>query len=91
MTFQGQRFLIYGMIHVYLAVYNLLLLVGLVAALPFIWREVKPDRKSAGDWKERIAVYGRETVEHLQKQKNIWLHTVSIGEFLSITPLIDRL
>jgi 3-deoxy-D-manno-octulosonic-acid transferase len=79
------------MFYIYLAVYNLLLALSVVVSLPFIWRKVKPDRKFPGDWKERISVYDRKTLERLKKQKNIWLHTVSIGEFLSVTPLIEKL
>jgi len=90
LTFEGRRLLIYGM-GIYLILYNAFFLLVLAAALPFIWRDIRPDRKFPGKWKERFAIYDDATCEKLWKQKNIWFHTVSIGEFLSVTPLIDRL
>ena len=74
-----------------LILYNFLLLISLGLSLPFIWRKIKPDREFPYGLRERLAIYDRATSEKLQKQKNIWIHTVSIGEFLSITPLIKRL
>ncbi len=79
------------MIYLYLAVYNILLLASLLVSLPFIWRKVKPDKNFPGDWKERIAVYDKKTCKKMQERKNVWMHTVSIGEFLSVTPLMERL
>ncbi len=79
------------MIYLYLVIYNILLFASLLASLPFIWRKVRPDKNFPGDWRERIAVYGRNTCGKLQDRRNIWVHTVSIGEFLSVTPLIERL
>lgn len=79
------------MFYIYLIVYNVLLALSVVISLPFIWRKVKPDKNLPGRWKERLAVYDKDTAEKLVKQKNVWLHTVSIGEFLSVTPLIEQL
>jgi len=79
------------MIYLYLAIYNILLFASLLVSLPFIWRKVRPDKKFPGDWKERLAVYDRKTCDKLREKKNIWIHTVSIGEFLSVTPLMERL
>lgn len=63
----------------------------MLLTLPLIWKRIKPDKKYPGDWKERFAVYDKDTAAQLGKQKNIWIHTVSIGEFLSVTPLIKEL
>jgi 3-deoxy-D-manno-octulosonic-acid transferase len=79
------------MLYTYLAVYNLLLALSVIVSLPFIWRRVRPDREFPGGWRERLALYDKATSEKLLKQKNIWLHTVSIGEFLSVIPLIEKL
>ncbi len=79
------------MFYICLVGYNILLALSVVVSLPFIWRKVKPDREFPGRWKERLAVYDRKTEERLQERKNIWMHTVSIGEFLSVTPLIEQL
>ncbi|MBN1444904.1 MAG: hypothetical protein JW957_02205 [Candidatus Omnitrophica bacterium] len=79
------------MIYIYLAVYNILLVLSCIVSLPFIWRKVRPERNFPGDWKERIAVYDKKTCKKLRERKNIWMHTVSIGEFLSVTPLMERL
>ncbi|MCX8082297.1 MAG: hypothetical protein N3D17_02710 [bacterium] len=76
---------------IYLIIYNFLLAVSSILSLPFIWRRIKPDREFPSGLKERLGIYDRETIKQLKKQKNIWIHTVSIGEFLSITPLIKRL
>jgi 3-deoxy-D-manno-octulosonic-acid transferase len=76
---------------VMLILYNFFLLISIGISLPFIWRKIKPDREFPYGLKERLAIYERETLEKLQRKKNIWIHTVSIGEFLSITPLIKRL
>ncbi len=79
------------MFYIHLVTYNILLAVSVIISLPFIWRRVRPDREFPEGWRERLALYDKETAEKLQKQKNIWLHTVSIGEFLSVTPLIEQL
>lgn len=79
------------MFYLYLTVYNVLLVLFIVVSLPFIWQKVKPDREFPGKWRERLAVYDRPTLKKLRKQKNVWIHTVSIGEFLSVTPLIKKL
>ncbi|MDD3726307.1 MAG: glycosyltransferase N-terminal domain-containing protein [Candidatus Ratteibacteria bacterium] len=76
---------------IYLGLYNFLLLVSLILSLPFIWKKIRPDSEFSTGLKERLGIYDRETVEKLKRQKNIWIHTVSIGEFLSITPLIEHL
>lgn len=79
------------MFYIYLIAYNVLLAISVVISLPFIWRKVRPDREFPGRWKERLAVYDGKTEERLQARKNVWMHTVSIGEFLSVTPLIEQL
>jgi len=73
------------------AIYNLLLFFSFILSLPFIWKGIRPDKNFPDCLKERFAIYNRNTVRQLKKQKNIWIHTASIGEFLSITPLIKRL
>lgn len=73
------------------AVYNLLLLIAFVISLPFIWKGIKPDKNFPDSLKERFAIYDSSVVEYLKRQKNIWIHTSSIGEFLSTLPLIKHL
>lgn len=75
----------------YLFIYNILLLLSLLLSLPFIWKKIKPDTEFPSGFKERLGIYDKTTTEKLKKQKNIWIHTVSIGEFLSITPLIKKI
>ncbi|MCM8830454.1 MAG: hypothetical protein NC824_05600, partial [Candidatus Omnitrophica bacterium] len=59
--------------------------------LPFIWKDIKSDKNFPNCLEERLGIYDEEIKEEFKKQKNIWIHTVSIGEFLSITPLLKRL
>jgi len=75
----------------YLIAYNCLLLVSVIVSAPFIWRKIRPDAEFPDGLKERLGIYDRKISEQLRSQKNLWIHTVSIGEFLSITPLIQRL
>jgi len=74
-----------------LGFYNVVLFFSLVLSFPFVWKRIKPDKKFPGDWKERFAFYGRDVSARLKKKKNVWIHTVSIGEFLSVNPLISEL
>lgn len=74
-----------------LILYNFLLLISIILFLPFIWKEIRPDKEFPECLKERLAIHNRKKVEQLQAQNNIWIHTSSIGEFMSITPLIQRL
>jgi|LSQX01.3.fsa_nt_gb 3-deoxy-D-manno-octulosonic-acid transferase len=77
--------------NIYLALYNSILLFLLMIAFPFVWRRIKPDKEFPGDWKERFGVYNREVCVRMKQSKNVWIHTVSIGEFLSVNPLIKEL
>jgi len=79
------------MVSIYLFFYNFLLAAVILITFPFAWRRIRPDIKFPGDWKERFAIYGKEVVSRLSKRKNVWIHTVSIGEFLSVNPLISEL
>lgn len=79
------------MINAYLFLYNLLLFTILLLAFPLAWKKVRPDGKFPGDWKERLAVYGKERSLRMKERRNVWIHTVSIGEFLSVVPLVSEL
>lgn len=73
----------------YFLIYDLVFFTVLLLFFPFIWRRIKPEKGYPGNWIERFGIYGKR----LKKtgRKRIWLHTVSVGEFLSITPLIEKL
>ena len=79
------------MLFIYLFFYNIVLFTFILLTFPFIWKRIRPDKDFPGDWKERFAIYTREISTRMKKQKNVWIHTVSIGEFLSVNPLIEQL
>lgn len=79
------------MLNIFLFGYNIILLIFLILTFPFVWKRIKPDIKYPGDWKERFGIYKKDVVAQMKKKKNIWIHTVSIGEFLSVLPLISNL
>jgi len=74
-----------------LILYDNLLIFFLILFFPFIYKRIRNEKGFYGDWKERIGIYERKLIEDLKKEKNIWIHTVSIGEFLTILPLIEKL
>jgi len=39
----------------------------------------------------RLGIYPEELRKKLTKRKNIWVHAVSVGEVMAISPLLDRL
>jgi 3-deoxy-D-manno-octulosonic-acid transferase len=51
------------------------------------WKKLKPGTNMPGAWKERFGIYPSS----LSSQKTIWFHAVSIGEILSILPLLIEL
>lgn len=71
--------------------YDLLIFLILILFFPFIWKKIRPEKNFEYPWQERFGIYERQIVEKLKRKKNIWIHTVSIGEFLSIIPLIEEL
>lgn len=79
------------MIQFFIFIYDFFLFLFLLISFPFIWKRIKNEKDFYGDWKERIGIYKKEFVINLKKRKNIWIHTVSIGEFLSVIPLINGL
>jgi len=64
----------------YFLIYDIVFLIVLLLFFPFIWKRIRQEKNSSGDWKERFGIYGKKLK-----------HTVSVGEFLSITPLIEKL
>jgi 3-deoxy-D-manno-octulosonic-acid transferase len=74
-----------------LILYDILLVLFLVLFFPSIYKRIRNEKGFYGDWKERLGIYERELIEDLKREKNIWIHTVSIGEFLTISPLIEKL
>lgn len=69
--------------------YSLVLSLLFLALLPYFVYQAWRHRKYAGSFKERM---GR-LPESLRNdgRKTIWVHAVSVGEFLAARPLIDRL
>ena len=76
---------------IYFILYDLVFSLFLVLFFPVLWRRIKPDREYPGDWRERFGIYSAEKKKFLKKKKNIWFQTVSVGELLSITPLLKFL
>ncbi|RKY29933.1 MAG: hypothetical protein DRP67_05585 [Candidatus Omnitrophota bacterium] len=73
----------------YFLMYDVVFFIVLILFFPFIWKRIKPEKEYPGNWKERFGIYGKKLKKG--KRKRIWFHTVSVGEFLSITPLIEKL
>ena len=71
--------------------YELSLSVFLLFFFPYVWRRIRPEKKYPFDWKERFGIYPKTTGDRLGIEKRLWFHTVSVGELLSITPLINLL
>lgn len=71
--------------------YDILISFFLILFFPFLWKKIKPEKDFRYPWKERFGIYQKELIQRLQKNKNIWIHTVSIGEFLSVIPVIEEL
>ena len=74
-----------------LILYEIFLIFFLILFFPFIYKRIRNQKDFYGDWKERLGIFNKQLVNNLSKEKNIWIHTVSIGEFLSILPLIEKL
>jgi len=57
-----------------------------------LWRGVKA-REYLSRWGERFGVYGIYSATSKAKQKSIklWIHTVSVGEFIATVPLLEHL
>ncbi|MCM8804769.1 MAG: 3-deoxy-D-manno-octulosonic acid transferase [Candidatus Omnitrophica bacterium] len=72
-------------------IYDILLSFFLLFSFPLIWKRIKNEKNFYGDWRERFGIYKKDLLINLKKRKNIWIHTVSIGEFLSVLPLINEL
>ncbi|MCD6407816.1 hypothetical protein J7L87_02045 [bacterium] len=77
----------------YFIIYDIVFFLFLLLFFPYIWERIKSERDFPFDWKERFSIYSKEKKGSFKKRdgKNIWLHTVSVGEFLSITPLLGKL
>ncbi|HOV21450.1 MAG TPA: glycosyltransferase N-terminal domain-containing protein [bacterium] len=73
----------------YFLIYDFVFFIVLTLFFPFIWKKIRTEKDYPGTWKERFAIY-RNNLKR-GKRKRVWLHTVSVGEFLSITPLIEKL
>ncbi|MGC8977331.1 MAG: 3-deoxy-D-manno-octulosonic acid transferase [Candidatus Ratteibacteria bacterium] len=79
------------MIKFFIFIYDFLISAFLFISFPFLWKKIKNENKYYGDWKERFGIFKKELILSLKKRKNIWIHTVSIGEFLSVLPIINQL
>ena len=73
----------------YFLMYDVVFFIVLILFFPFIWKRIKPEKEYPGNWEERFGIYGKKLKKG--KRKRVWFHTVSVGEFLSITPLIEKL
>jgi len=73
----------------YFLIYDFIFLNVLLLFFPFIWKRIRPEEGFPSDWEERFAIYKKNLKK--KKKRRIWFHTVSVGEFLSITPLIEKL
>jgi len=76
---------------IYFILYDLAFLLFLGLFFPVLWRRIKPDREYPGDWNERFGIYPGDIKKKLKERKTIWFQTVSVGELLSITPLLKLL
>jgi len=73
---------------IYFCVYDVFFFIFILFFFPYIWKRIKPDKIFPFGWKERFGIYDIDVIRKLRKKKNIWFQTVSVGELLSITPLI---
>ncbi|MEK6408588.1 MAG: 3-deoxy-D-manno-octulosonic acid transferase [Acidobacteriota bacterium] len=69
--------------------YSLVLSLLFLALLPYFVYQAARHRKYAGSFKERMGWLPESL--HGDGRKTIWVHAVSVGEFLAARPLIDRL
>jgi 3-deoxy-D-manno-octulosonic-acid transferase len=69
--------------------YSLVLSLLFLALLPYFVYQAARHRKYASSFKERMG-WLPESVRS-DGRKTIWVHAVSVGEFLAARPLIDRL
>ena len=69
--------------------YSLVLSVLFLALLPYFVYQAARNGKYAGSFKERMG-WLPESLRG-DGRKTIWVHAVSVGEFLAARPLIDRL
>jgi 3-deoxy-D-manno-octulosonic-acid transferase len=73
--------------------YNVALLTGLAASLPWwLWRIATTQKYRDGMW-ERLGRVPRnlETVSGAAGRRTIWLHAVSVGEVLAVSRLVKEL
>ncbi len=72
-------------------VYSLALSLLFFALLPYFAYQALRNGKYAGSFKERLGWLPVQPGSTEVSRETIWLHAVSVGEFLAAKPLIDRL
>ncbi len=68
------------------ALYEALYILGYLAYLP---NALRRKRIPHPGWRMRLGYYADSLGETLEKHPSIWLHAVSVGEFLAARPLMD--
>ena len=68
--------------------YDVIYGLGLLLSLPVFGKRLFGGDGRFHDFFERFAVYEPVVVSKLKEKRNIWIHTVSIGELLASVPLI---
>ncbi|MCM8770012.1 MAG: hypothetical protein NC911_10180 [Candidatus Omnitrophica bacterium] len=70
--------------------YDLLFFLYLIFCFPWLWRRIRPEKQFLGDWRERFGFISQETTKRITPHC-LWFQTVSVGELLSISPLVKIL
>lgn len=69
--------------------YSLALTLLFVALLPYFLYQAVRRGKYSGSFKQRMGLLPKSAAS--DGRKTVWVHTVSVGEFLAARPLIERL
>ena len=72
--------------YIFWTLYDFLYAAVLICSMPFFGTRFFGRDKKYHDFLERFAVY-----DNIPSKKNIWIHTVSIGELLAAFPFIEQI
>jgi len=75
---------------IFFLIYDLVFFLYLLFCFPWLWRRIRPEEQFLGDWRERFGFFSRQIRKRV-RPGSIWFQTVSVGELLSIGPLVKIL